>query len=180
MNLVDYIQERLYETNPIFQWKLLIDTKKKTLELFGTFQIETETEVHVQDDYGQKNDEDYIQFEDSIIFYDPEISLVNTENYLYALPISIEQGVEKGLVNNLLNQMNRVYNAGRSELREFLRDPGLTTFELSWHENSYLQSLELLKETGRYNTEILSIDFDQEKTALDELKGNTDDSVERI
>lgn len=180
MKLTNFIKEQLYLNRADFQWKLIQNSNKKVLELFFTFRIEPEFEEHVEDIFGQKNKAGYIQFEDALLFYDPKESITSTDQYLYAIPVATNQGVEKGMIEATLKHLILTINAGRNQLREFLRDPGQQYFELEWNEQNFLESVRLLKDTNRYDNELLDIDFEAEESLMDELKEKTNDGVERV
>lgn len=180
MKITDYIKEQLYLNQSDFQWKIIQNSKKHVLELYITFRVDVDQPVHIEDQFGAKNHPDYIQFEDAIVFYDPKQSVTTTQHYLHAIPVSISEGVEKGLVDACLKQLTLTINAGRNQLREFLSDPPAMHFELKWNEVNFLESIRLLKETGRYDEEKLELDLTDEPSLMEELKGNAYDGVERV
>lgn len=180
VNIVDYIREQLNTKKFPFQWKIVINSKKKVIELFVTFRIEVGEDVHLEDAMGVKNSSNYIQFEDALVFFDPLESIVSTERYLYGVPISINDGAERGLIDVVIKQLTLSVNGGRNQLREFLDDDKRQSFSLQWNEKNFIESIELLKDTNRYQTDRLTVDFDYKKSLTNELKGHVYDGVERV
>lgn len=180
MNIVDYMREQLDIKRVPFQWKIVINSKKKVIELFVTFRLEVNGDVHLEDARGVKNSQNYIQFEDALVFFDPLESIVSTERYLYGVPISINDGAEKGLIDATIKQLTLSVNGGRNQLREFLVDDQQQSFSLQWNEKNFIESIELLKDTNRYRTDRLTVTFNHKESLTNELKGQAYDGVERV
>jgi len=180
-DLATYIAEELKILHPFFQWKVVKDTKKQLIEVKVTFNLEVEDNVQVQDVIGRNNESGYIQFEDSICFYDPAISHIQPKNYLKAISFDNQLGIDEGLVFSYIKQLNVVLSQGRTTLEEFVSDTTIGEFELKWRSSNLIQMIDTLKETNRYSKEKLVMNLEQNESIIDQFtKDEVYDGVERI
>lgn len=180
-DLASYIDAQIKVMYPIFQWRVVKDTKKQLVEVYFTFTVEVDDTVQVQDTIGQTNDQGYIQFEDVVCFYDPAFSHIQPHNYLKAVSVDSEEGIEKGFVDAFLKQLNIVTTEGASELKDFITDLSAETFELEWSDRNLEGTVETMKATGRYEEEKIYMNLDEEETLIEQLtKDGQHDGVERI
>lgn len=178
--LSQYLSKQLKNIKPPFQWKITIDPQKQMLELLMHLRIKNEAGVYLQDASGTTSDEAYFHIEEKICFYNKDSQLSDPENYLWAYAIDLNRGVEEGLVDALIKQLKIQMNELTVELHQFVNRAEAETFIPYWNETNLEHTLQTLKATGRYSTERLMIDFKTEKHTLESLKGEKDDSVERI
>lgn len=180
-DLAKYIAEELKILHPFYQWKVIKDTKKQLIEVKVTFNLEVDDSLQVQDVIGKNNESGYIQFEDSICFYDPAISHIQPKNYLKAISFNNQLGIDKGLVFSYLKQLNIVLSQGRTQLEEFVSDTTIGEFELKWRSNDLNQTIDTLKETNRYSEEKLVMNLKQTESIIDQFtKDGVYDGVERV
>ncbi|GAB2484736.1 hypothetical protein GCM10008929_06920 [Alkalibacterium psychrotolerans] len=180
-SLSNYIDSELKDVLPNFKWRLVKNSKKKLIELYITFGVETDEKIQVQDSLGQNNEPGKVQFEDVICFYDPAYSHVKPQNYLTATAFDSNTGIEKGFVDVILRQLNLTTKQGMVELREFLLDDYAGEYKLVWNENNVDTLVKTMKDTGRYDEEKLMMDFDEDLSFFEKIKKDDDyDGVERV
>lgn len=180
-DLASYIGAYLREMYPLFKWRVVKNMKKHLVEVYFTFQVEVDETIRVQDVLGQVNDEGVIQFEDVVCFYDPRYSHVQPQNYLQAVPLNSEAGLEKGFVDAFLKQLNIVIIEGTSMLKEFIQHASSESFELHWNERNVKGTIQTMKSTGRYNEEKIYMDLNGEESLIKQLtKDEQYDGVERV
>lgn len=180
-DLAEYIDSQIKAMYPIFQWRVVKDTQKRLIEIYFTFTVEVSDSVQVQDVLGQTNTQGYIQFEDVVCFYDPAYSHIQPQNYLQAVEIDNDEGIEKGYVDAFLKQLNIVTTEGASDLQDFIEDLGAEEFELHWSERNLEGTIATMKATGRYDEEKMYMNLDEEETLIDQLKKDGQNGgVERV
>lgn len=180
-DLANYIADELKLLQPFFQWKVVKDIQKQLIEVQFTFRLKVEDDVQVQDIVGQNNESGYIQFEDSICFYDPGLSHVQPQNYLEAVPFDNQLGIDKGVVFSYVKQLNIVLSEGKTRLEEFVSDTTIGEFGLMWNETNLNQTIETLKRTKRYSEDKLVMNLKQEDSIIEQLTKDGDyDGVERV
>lgn len=180
-DLASYIDSQIKVMYPIFQWRVVKDTKKQLVEVHFTFTVEVDDSVQVQDVLGQTNDQGYIQFEDVVCFYDPAFSHIQPQNYLEAVAFDSEEGLEKGYVDAFLKQLNIVTTEGSFKLKDFIEDLSAESFELQWSERNLQGTIETMKALGRYEDEKIYMNLDEEESLIEQLtKDGQHDGVERI
>lgn len=180
-SISNYIDKELKNVLPNFKWRLIKNTKKKMIELYISFYVETKEEVQVQDSLGQNNEPGGVQFEDIICFYDPAYSHVKPQNYLAAIAFDSHTGLEKGFVDAILRQINLTTKQGMVDLKEFLSNDLAGEFELNWNDNHLNSLIQTMKDTNRYEDEKLEMVFDDEQSFFEKLKeDDSNDGVERV
>lgn len=179
--LASYVDQYFTNSQPNFQWKVVKDSKQEVVEVFFTFKLDVSPDIQLQDSEGKVNEPGVLQFEDAICFYDPELSHVSKDHYLQSFPFSISTGIEKGYIEAVCKHLNIVVTQGSAALREFVKDPTQKQFELSWNSVNFSGTIQTLKNTGRYSTDLLQMNVERDQKFIEKLKGsNDDDHVERI
>ncbi|MCC5894816.1 MAG: DUF3013 family protein [Alkalibacterium sp.] len=180
-SISNYIDSELKEVLPNFKWRLIKNSKKKLIELYISFNVETGEDIQVQDTLGQNNEPGNVQFEDVICLYDPAYSHVSPQNYLAAIAFDSNIGIEKGYLDAILRQINLTTKQGMVELREFLSDDFAGEFKLNWNENNLNSLIKTMKDTNRYEDERLKMVLDDEHSFFEKLKEDEgNDGVERV
>lgn len=180
-SLSGYIDSELKDVLPNFKWRLIKNSKKKLIELYVTFCVDTNDTIQVQDALGQNNEPGKVQFEDVICFYDPAYSHAKPQNYLAAIAFDSNIGIDKGFVDAILRQLNLTTKQGMVELREFLMDDFAGEYELVWNNSNVDTLVKTLQDTGRYKEEKLMMDFNEDLSFVQKIKKDDDyDGVERV
>jgi len=179
-DLTTYIYEKMKREAKNYQWRLVLDSYKRTLEIYFVIAIETEDDQQVQDINGQVNRNNLLQFEEVICFYDENNPKIKPDNYLYAHPLDANTGIEKGEVNAVLKHLNLLIAQARTQLKEFLLDDNQEEFSLSWNKESVQNTIKTMRETGRYANEPLTFLQEEEESIVDKFKEEQYDGLERI
>ena len=179
-DLTQYVQNKMLEEAKNYRWRLILDSHKRALEIYFVITIELDNEHYVQDITGRVNDKQVIQFEDVVCFYDEENHRLLPENYLKAIPFQPEKGIEEGLVDAFLKQLNIIVASAFTQLRDFLIDASQNEFALQWNDTNLQQTIETLKNTNRYSTNTLTFTNDENQSMVDQFKGDDDVGVERV
>lgn len=154
-DIIDYLKTLLDKDEPAFDWELNWNKRQHVIELFVTIYSEAPEDVVIQDAEGTLNDEEGIQFEDAICFYDPEKSKIVLDEYLHAFPFSIKQGIEKSYLDAVIKVLRIVVGEGQTNLNEFVQNPEIEEFELVWNEKNFNQTIETAKSTNHYDTTLV-------------------------
>lgn len=153
-DMIDYLVASLEESEASFDWEVNWNKKQHAIELFVTIYAETINDAVISDVEGTVNEEEGIQFEDVICFYDPEKSKILLDNYLHAFPFSIKKGIEQGFLDAVIKVLRIVVGEGQTNLVEFAQNPEIEEFEMNWKEENFKQTIETLKATDRYETKL--------------------------
>lgn len=154
-DMIDYLESILEKQDTSFDWEINWNKRQHVIEVFVTIYAEADSETVIQDAEGTVNNEEGIQFEDVVCFYDPNKSKIITEDYLHAFPFSIKKGLEKGFLDAVIKVLRIVVGEGQTNLEEFVRNPEIETFELVWNEGNFNQTIETLKNTDRYDSTLI-------------------------
>lgn len=179
-DLTQYVQDKMLKEAKNYRWRMVLDSHKRALEIYFLISLELDQEQYVQDINRRVNNKKLIQFEDVVSFYDENHHRLLPENYLKAIPFNPEIGIEEGLVDAFLKQLNIIISGAYSQLREFLMDDGQKEFELHWNEINMQQTVETLKNTNRYSKNKLTFTNDKNQSLMEQFKEDKDVGVERI
>lgn len=179
-DLTNYIYEKMLADAQNYQWRVVFDSHKHALEIYFVLAVEIEDERYVQDMIGNVNRSGDLQFEEVICFYDETIQRILPENYLYALPFDLEVGIEQIKVDAFLKQLNIQISNAQSRLRAFVLDDSQQEFEMTWNEQNMENTLETMRETGRYSDERLTFLKEKNDSFIDQFKEEQHDGLERI
>lgn len=179
-DLIDYIYHKMIENAKNYQWRMVSDRHKRALEIYFVVSLDQTADYFVQDVNGQVNQNEFIQFEDVVCIYDADNHRIVPDNYLYALPFNVDEGIEEGHVDALLKQLNIIIAGANSQLREFLLDEKQTEFELEWHQRNFENTIATLQNTKNYSTNRLTFEKQDDKNLVDQFKEENYDGVERI
>lgn len=179
-DLTKYVHEKMMREAKNYQWRIILDSHKRALEIYFVITVDTEAERFVQDINGQVNKTNILQFEDVVCFYDETNHRLLPQNYFNAIPFHPEEGIDEGLVDAFLKQLNIVVSGSFIKLREFLLDDSQDAFELQWNEMNMQKTVETLKATNRYSTNKRTFTADNEKSIVEQFKEDQEDGVERV
>ena len=179
-NLAKYIYKKMLNEPRNYQWRVVIDEGKGAVEIYFVLTLELKAHENVQDINAQVNKEDTLYFEDVVCFYDKENTKIVPENYLYAVPLDAEVGIERGYVDAFLKQLNIVASNGRSQLRKFFAEESQQEFSLNWNEENMKNTVRTMRKTKKYSKEILDFSTNEEQSLVDQFKEEQYDGMERV
>lgn len=179
-DLTQYVQDKMLNEPKNYRWRLVLDSHKRALEIYFVISLELYNEQYLQDVNGRVNNNNLLQFEDVVCFYDEKNHRLTPENYLKAIPFDAIVGIDEGLVDAFLKQLNIVISGATSQLREFLMDNNENQFELQWNETNMQQTVSTLQNTSRYSKNKLTFTSNEDKSIVEQFKEDKNVGVERV
>ena len=150
-SMIDRIHEELKEQYLPCEWRLEWHKPFHTVEIVLLLEVRYPPDNSISDKFGHSNHEDRFIFEDSVVFYDRSASKIRTDDYLAGIAFDRKKGIQGGLAKAVVKNIRLTLGEANSNLREFLTDEGKASFELHWNELNFVQTIETLKEIGRYD-----------------------------
>lgn len=135
------------EMDKCFQFDYAMDWDKKKHAVKVTFVLEAQNtgEVETIDDQGEVTQEDIV-FEDYVIFYNPEKSSFDKDDYLVAIPYEPKKGLSREFLAYFAQFLNDVATEGLSDLMDFLEDDSKIDFGLDWNQELFQEGQAGLEE----------------------------------
>lgn len=126
------------EMDKHFHYDYAIDWDKKNhaVEVSFILEVANQAEVEMVDDEGNAFEED-IALEEFVIFYNPNKSRFETEDYLLALPFDPKKGFSREFLAYFASQLNTVAENGLDGIMDFLADPEAQEFTLDWDQEAF-------------------------------------------
>lgn len=140
--MLTYLDERI--TKEITEYDVALDwnAKNHSIEVvFRLFAENTDGE-QIDDVDGTISEEEIIEFEDGILFYNPEKSTIDEEDYLAVIPYEGKKGIKKAVLDGIVAYLNEVLTEGQSDLLDFLTDEEQEFFELKWSDEAFKAAVE--------------------------------------
>lgn len=140
--MLTYLDERI--TKEITEYDIALDwnAKNHSIEVvFRLFAENTDGE-QINDVEGTTSEEEIIEFEDGVLFYNPEKSTIDKEAYLAVIPYEGKKGIKKAVLDGFVEYLNEVLIEGQSDLLDFLTDEEQELFELKWSDEAFETAVE--------------------------------------
>lgn len=136
------------EMDKHFSYDYAMDWDKKNHAVEVTFVLEAQNKAAVEtiDDQGEVTQEDIV-FEDYVLFYNPEKSKFDKEDYLVAIPYEPKRGLSREYLAYFAKFLNDVATEGHSDLMDFLEDDTKIDFGLEWNQEVFDEGKAGLEET---------------------------------
>jgi len=136
------------EMDKHFSYDYAMDWDKKNHAVEVTFVIEAQNKAAVEtiDDQGEVTQEDIV-FEDYVLFYNPEKSKFDKEDYLVAVTYDPKKGLSREYLAYFAQFLNDVATEGHSDLMDFLEDDTKIDFGLEWNQEVFDEGKAGLEET---------------------------------
>ncbi|VTS12472.1 DUF3013 family protein [Streptococcus pseudoporcinus] len=136
------------EMDKHFNYDYAMDWDKKNHAVELTFVLEAQNKAAVEtiDDQGEVSQEDIV-FEDYVLFYNPEKSQFEKDDYLVTIPYEPKKGLSREFLQYFVQFLNDVATEGQSDLMDFLDDTTKVDFGLDWNAEAFTQGQEELEET---------------------------------
>lgn len=131
-----------------FDYDFAMDWDKRNHAVEVAFALEAQNLAAIEtvDDKGELSDQDVL-FEDYVIFYNPEKSRFNPDDYLAAIPYQPKKGLSREFLNYFAETLNAVATEGLSDLMDFLSDDSIQEFGLHWDTDAFEHGRAKLIET---------------------------------
>lgn len=136
--LDDQINKNIDEYDLAIDW----DKKNHSIEVIIRLFAENKENEQIGDVEGTLSEEEYIEFEDGILFYNPAKSQPDSEDYLALIPYEGKKGIKKSVLDGFVVYLKDVLADGQSDLLDFLSDETAEIFELSWSQELFEQAIQ--------------------------------------
>lgn len=127
------LNKKLSEYDIAIDW----DTKNHTIEVMFRLFAENKTQLSLDDAEGVTSEEEVIEFEDGIIFYDQTKSKLDAEDFLATLAFEGKKGVSKATIHALVRYLPEILTTGQDELMDFLMSEEIEVFELKFDQEVF-------------------------------------------
>lgn len=137
-----YLDEQISKN--IDEYDLAIDWNKKehSVEVIIRLFAENRENEQIGDIEGTLSEEEYIEFEDGILFYNPAKIQPNSEDYLALIPYEGKKGIKKSVLDGFITYLKDVLDEGQSNLLDFLSDEAAEIFELNWSQELFEKAVQ--------------------------------------
>lgn len=128
-----------------------MDWQKKNHAVEVTFILEAQNADSVEtiDDKGEVSSEDIV-FEDYVLFYNPEKSQFDADDYLVSIPYEPKKGLSREFLAYFAQFLNDTAAEGLSDLMDFLADETAEDFAIAWDSAAFDKGRAELKEREFY------------------------------
>lgn len=135
--MLTYLDQQL--TKNITEYDVALDwhTKNHSIEVVFRLFAENATHEQIDDAKGTVSEEEIIEFEDGILFYNPEKTSVDEDEYLTCIPYEGKKGIKQSVLDGFVAYLNEVLTEGQSDLLDFLTDEEQEVFELKWSQEAF-------------------------------------------
>lgn len=140
--ILTYLDQQL--TKKITEYDVALDWNTKNHSIEVVFRLFAENSAHEQidDASGTLSEEEIIEFEDGILLFNPEKTVVDEEDYLAVIPYEGKKGIKQSILDGLVDYLNEVLNEGQSDLLDFLTDEEQEIFELKWSDTAFNEAVQ--------------------------------------
>lgn len=128
-----------------------MDWQKRNHAVEVTFILEAQNADSVEtiDDKGEVSSEDIV-FEDYVLFYNPQKSQFDADDYLVSIPYEPKKGLSREFLAYFAQFLNDTAAEGLSDLMDFLADDEAEEFAIAWDSAAFDQGRAELKEREFY------------------------------
>ncbi|MEI5995058.1 DUF3013 family protein [Candidatus Enterococcus mansonii] len=139
--MLTYLDQQLSKNITEYDVALDWNPKNHAIEVvFRLFAENTEGES-IDDAEGTTSEEEIIEFEDGILLYNPEKTVMDEADYLAVIPYEGKKGIKKSVLDGLIAYLKDVLVEGQSDLLDFLTDEEQEVFELKWSDEAFDQAI---------------------------------------
>ncbi|WP_207871620.1 hypothetical protein DOK78_000010 [Enterococcus sp. DIV2402] len=147
--LITYLDKQLTKKITEYDTAIDWDAKNHTIELVIRLFAENAAGTVIDDAEGVESEEEIIEFEDGILFYNPQKSRFDEEDYLAIIPYEGKKGIQQAVIDGLVDYLQEVLDQGQSDLLDFLSEENEDEFfELQFSEEALDQAIEKYEEKG--------------------------------
>lgn len=136
-NMLTYLESRLQATLTEYDFAIDWETKNHTVEVIVRIYAGNQENQSIEDSEGVLSEEEVIEFEDGVLFYNPAKADFDPEDYLTTFPYEGKKGLKKSFIHAFAIYLAEVLTEGESDLLDFLNDEELEVFELKWNEEAF-------------------------------------------
>lgn len=141
-NMLTFLEKQLEKHLGDYDFAIDWDTKNHTVEVIAVLYAQNQGSEAIADLDGIETEEEVIEFEDSLLLFDPARgTVVDEEAYLTMIPYEGKKGMQKKVLMTIASYLAQVLTEGESNLMDFLADEQADVFELQWHQETFEQLL---------------------------------------
>lgn len=140
-NILTYLEKALEKQLDTIDFGLDWDTRNHRIEVLTILYAENAGHEMIEDAGGIASAEDYLEFEDSFIFYEESSPLEDVEQYLVAIPFNRKKGISSILLETVAEYFNEILIDGQKKLEEFASNDEVDVFELTWDSSVFEEKL---------------------------------------
>ncbi|MGM0218106.1 DUF3013 family protein [Enterococcus sp. AZ126] len=135
--MLTYLDQQI--TKKITEYDVALDwnTRNHSIEVIFRLFAENKLNEQIDDATGTISEEEIIEFEDGVLFYNPEKSPVDENDYLAVIPYEGKKGIKQSVLDGFVEYLNEVLAEGQSDLLDFLTDDEQEVFELKWSNEDF-------------------------------------------
>lgn len=134
-----------------FHYDFAIDWDKKNHAVEVSFVLEVQNikGIETLDIDGVLSTED-IALEEFILFYNPQKTKFDLEDYLVTIPYDAKKGFSREFLAYFADFLNQITDDGLDDLLDFLADEDSEEFEMKWDADAFESGLTELSESTFY------------------------------
>ncbi|WP_374285933.1 DUF3013 family protein [Lactococcus sp.] len=144
---LDVLQDEL-EKRFTYNFEMNWDKRNFAVEVSFLLEVENTAGVALTDVEGVESAEN-IEYEDTVIFYNPAKSHFDEEDYLAAIPYT-DKGLSAEFLAYFAEFLQDTADQGLDDLMDFLADETAEEFTVNWQVDKFTQGLSELTETEFY------------------------------
>ncbi|ALS37451.1 hypothetical protein ABID30_001420 [Enterococcus rotai] len=131
-------------TKDITEYDVALDWNTRNHSIEVVFRLFAENTAHEQidDATGTVSEEEIIEFEDGVLFYNPAKTSVDENDYLAVIPYEGKKGIKQYVLDGFVTYLNEVLTEGQSDLLDFLTEEDQEVFELKWSDEAFERAVE--------------------------------------
>lgn len=133
------------DKNFSYDYEINWDKKNHAVELAFLLEAENKDGLAIVDADDVESAEN-ILYEDAVLFYNPQKSSVDAEEYLATIPYS-EKGLSKEFIEAFVDFLQETADQGLDDLMDFLADPEAEEFSAKFDEVAFGEKTAALVET---------------------------------
>ncbi|MCL2680920.1 MAG: DUF3013 family protein [Streptococcaceae bacterium] len=144
---LDILEEEL-KNNFSYDYEINWDKKNFAVEVNFLLEVENKEGLALTD-ANQIESEENILFEDGMIFYNPDKSKMEEEDYLTTIVYS-DKGLSQEFLSYFVNFLQETADKGLDDLMDFLADEQAEEFAINFDKEAFEKGVEKLEETEFY------------------------------
>jgi len=140
--MLTYLDQQI--TKNITEYDVALDWNTRNHSIEVVFRLFAENTAHEQidDATGTVSEEEIIEFEDGVLFYNPAKTSVDENDYLAVIPYEGKKGIKQSVLDGFVTYLNEVLTEGQSDLLDFLTEEDQEVFELKWSDEAFERAVE--------------------------------------
>lgn len=129
--MLTYLDQQVTKHLADYEVAIDWDTRNHAIELIVRLFAENTTNVRIDDKEGVTSEEEIIEFEDAILFYDERKTTFDADDYLATIPFEGKKGIKRSIIDAVIAYLPEILVMGQDDLFDFLAsEADDATFEL--------------------------------------------------